>query len=110
MRGSPLFAVVLHTGQFVVSWLCRVLKAYNPPAGVAPGGGAWLGGQLFSAMCVSTFCCPYLPILFPAHHVCLVHSKCGRRKSMSVCRAQGWQVLIGILAHLQSCHEQVPSR
>lgn len=22
--------------------------------GVAPGGGAWLGGQLFSAMCVST--------------------------------------------------------
>lgn len=21
--------------------------------GVAPGGGAWLGGQLFSAMCVS---------------------------------------------------------
>ena len=23
--------------------------------GVAPGGGAWLGGQLFSAMCVSAF-------------------------------------------------------
>ncbi len=22
--------------------------------GVAPGGGAWLGGQLFSAMCVSS--------------------------------------------------------
>ncbi len=31
------------------------LKAAHLPAGVAPGGGAWLGGQLFSAMCVSTF-------------------------------------------------------
>lgn len=28
--------------------------------GVAPGGGAWLGGQLFSAMCVSTLTQPVL--------------------------------------------------
>jgi len=29
--------------------------------GVAPGGGAWLGGQLFSAMCVSSFFPPPQP-------------------------------------------------
>ena len=38
------------------------LMAAHLPAGVAPGGGAWLGGQLFSAMCVSTFLLP--PCLF----------------------------------------------
>ena len=32
--------------------------------GVAPGGGAWLGGQLFSAMVVSSPACPVWHLIF----------------------------------------------